>query len=90
MRPAIESVFGEPIEGAWKRYRRKKWWYVGETSTPAPSGRDTLHLFQAEFRNSQDEPYTLIVAVDFPGRAIIPLDTPGELPQIIEDWMSSS
>jgi hypothetical protein len=87
---AIESVFGEPIEGSWKRYRRKKWWYAGETSTPAPSGRDTLHLFQGEFRNSQDEPYTLVVAVDFPGRAIIPLDTPGELPQIIDDWMKSS
>ena len=69
---AIEAVFGEKIEGTWRRHRRKKWRHAGDTGIATQTDEGTWHIFTAEFENDQG-PYNLDVAVDFPMREIYAL-----------------
>ena len=86
---AIEAVLGERIEGDWKRYRRRKWTFLGNSGIPTPSGRDSYHLFKANFLDSDKIPYDLTVAVDFPLRSIKPIDRLPDRDQVlIQQWLS--
>lgn len=71
---SVEDVFGERIDGKWRRFRRKKWRHIGDTGIMAASGQATYHAFSADFQGTDGMPYTLDVVVDFPARLITPLE----------------
>jgi len=87
----IESVFGEPVQGNWRRHRRPKWRHVGDSGVPTRDGRSTWHVFAADFTNDRG-PYTLHMALDFPSRDLMDLDTllPKETRHAIQQWLSSA
>lgn len=86
----IETVFGEPVHGSWGRHRRPKWRHVGDSGVRTRDGRSTWHVFAADFTNDRG-PYTLHMALDFPARDLMDLDTllPMETRHAIQQWLSS-
>lgn len=86
----IGRVHGEAIEGTWRRYRRKKWFHVGDSGAPTPSGLGTLDIYGADLSDGEGGQYPLLVAVDFPSRLITPLDQlPTPTKAEVEQWLAS-
>ena len=86
----IRRVSGETVRGRYSRYKAKKWQWLGDSGVATLSGRDTLGVYAADFRDKFDTPYTFVVAVDLTARVITPLE---DLPEVqrdaVGDWLEA-
>lgn len=70
---AIYQAQGTHIEGRYRRYRRRKWRYLGDTEVEATGG-ETLNAYAAPMRNSEGHDYIFNVVVDVRSQTITPVE----------------
>ena len=87
---AILKVSGLSFRGGYKRYKARKWKWVG-TSDVVASGRLNYEVFAADFRDKFDTPYTFVVAVDLTTGRICPVEElDEETRERINIWLQRS
>ncbi len=86
----IRRVSGLSLKGRYKRYKAKKWKWIG-TSDVVASARRSYEVFAAEFRDKFDTPYTFVVAVDLLAGRICPVEELNEeTRERINAWLQRS
>ena len=84
---AIYEAQGTLIEGRYRRYRRRKWRYLGDTEVEATGG-ETLHAYAAPMRNSEGHDYIFNVVVDVRSQTITPVeDLDARRRSRVMDWL---
>ncbi len=86
----IRRVSGLSLKGRYKRYKAKKWKWIG-TSDVMASARRNYEVFAADFRDKFDTPYTFVVAVDLLAGRITPVDElDEETGERVNAWLAQS
>ena len=76
--------------GSLRRYRAKKWQWLGKSDVSASAG-GAFEVFAADFQDKFETPYTFVVAVDIESGRIWPLDDlDASSRELIETWVLSS
>ena len=70
---AIHVAQGTAIEGRYRRYRRRRWRHLGDTSVVG-SGHLALHAYAATMPGSGGPDYIFNVVVDLDAQTITPVD----------------
>jgi hypothetical protein len=87
----IRRVFGVSLKGRYRRYKAKKWRWVGNSGVVTSTGQGTWEVFCADFEDKFESPYTFSVAVDIAAGVIFPVD---DLPETqrhaVEDWLDTA
>jgi hypothetical protein len=87
----IRRVSGISLKGQYRRYKAKKWKWMGNSGVATSTGQGTLEVFSADFKDKFDTPYTFSVAVDLAAGVIAPVD---DLPEThrhaVEDWLDTA
>ena len=87
LRDAIHQVTGKEIAGQYRRYKSKKWRYVGDSGVPTPDGEDTYLLFDANFTDKHQIAYRFLVTVDINAETIIPVEEHDDQTQ---EWLADA
>ena len=71
---AIFEETGKRITGRYRRYKSRKWRFIGYSDVPTPDGESTYLLFDANFNDKHQVPYVFLVAVDVDAQTIVPVE----------------
>ena len=83
----IELVLHCSLTGPLKRYKAKKWKWLGSSDTPV-SDHKNYEIFAADFNDMNNNPYTFFVAVDTVNGRIEPVEDLDETAkESIYEWL---